>query len=167
MTTPLSLPEPWAPVPAPATRPPLLRLAPPLIEGHGHQEPLPVEDADVLTCPAIGVDPDAERAALSVTRALAEVIAGRRPVTQVRPALVPRVAQLVDHLMRGGAAQGMRLAGVRLQSPRVGIVEATARLASPTRSVALAVRIEKRPRRWVVTVLEAGLAADGRRPAHS
>lgn len=166
MTAELLPPVPSA-LPAPATRPPLLRLVPPLADDPPWQEPLPVEDAALLSCPAIGVEPDAERAAVALARALAEVFAGQRPVAQVRPALVPKVAHLIDHLVRSGAAHGMRLAGLRLQSPRDGIVEASARLASPTQCAAFAVRVEKRPRRWAVTVLEAGLAPDGRMPARS
>lgn len=149
------------------TRPPLLRLVTPLPVEPPGQDPLPVEEDDVLTCPAVGVAPEAERAALGLARALAEVLAGQRPVAQVRPALVPRVAHLIDHLARSGAAHGMRLVGVRLQSPRDGVVEASGRLTSPHRCGAFAVRVEKRPRRWAVTVLEAALAPDGRMPARS
>lgn len=166
MTAEILPPIPSA-LPAPATRPPLLRLVPALVDNPPEQEPLPIEDATPLSCPAVGVAPDAERAAIALTRVLAEVFAGRRPVAQVRPALVPRVAHLIDHLVRSGAAHGMRLAGLRLQSPREGIVEASARMASPTQCAAFAVRVEKRPRRWAVTVLEAGLAPDGQGPARS
>ncbi len=164
MSTPARLPSL---LPAPATRPPLLRLVPPPPEEPPFQEPLPIDGDPLLTCPTVGVDPEAERAVIAITRALAEVFAGRRPIAQVRPALVPRVAHLIDHLVRSGSAHGMRLAGLRLQSPRDGIVEASARLASPAASAAFALRVERRPKRWAVTTLEAGLAPDGRMPARS
>lgn len=168
MTAPTTLRSPgWAPFPAPASRPPLLSLVPPPAEGPAGQEPLPSADAEQFACPSDGVDPEAGQAASAIARVLAEVIAGRRPVSQVRPALVPRVAHLLDHLVRSGAGDGMRLAGLRLQSPREGVVEATARLASPRRSSAFALRIERRPRRWAVTVLEAALDREGRVPARS
>lgn len=153
--------------PAPASRPPLLRLVPPLDDDPGGQPPLPVDMEMEEDHPAAGVDPEAERAALAILRALAEVLTGRRPTAQVRPALVPRVAHLVDHLVRSGAAEGMRLAGARLQSPRAGVVEACGRLASPQRSTAFTLRVERRPKRWAVTVLEAALAPDSRLPARA
>lgn len=167
MTAPLSLATAWSTLPAPPSRPPLLRLVPPLADDPLAQLPLPLDETETTVGPASGVAPDAERAAGALLRALAEVLAGRRPPAQVRPALVPRVAHLIDHLVRSGAADGMRLAGVRLQSPRVGVVEACARLASPERSVAFTMRVEKRPRRWAVTILEAALAPDSRMPARS
>lgn len=167
MTTPSALWDAPTVAPAPATRPPLLRLVPPLPEPASAQEPLPAEEDDLLVCPAVGVEPEAERTAVAIARALAEVVGGRRTLAQVRPVLVPRVAHLLDHLVRSGAAEGMRLAGLRLQSPRDGVVEASGRLASPRRCAAFALRVERRPKRWAVTVLEAGLAPDGRMPARS
>lgn len=133
----------------------------------GPQPALPDGDVADLSGPVHDVGPDAERVARTVTRAVAETLAGHRPLAQLRPLLTPRVAVLLEHLVRSGAAGGMRLAGLRLQSPRDGVVEASARLASTTRCVALAVRIERRTVRWVVTTLEAGLAPDGRMPARS
>lgn len=156
-----------APPSAPSTRPPLLRLVPPPPEDAPTQEPLPGEHDAAPTTTTEGVAADAERAAVTIARALAEVLAGNRNPAQVRPALVPRVAHLLDHLVRSGAAEGMRLAGLRLQSPRDGVVEATGRLASPRRCAAFALRLERRPRRWAVTVLEAALAPDGRVAARS
>jgi len=67
-------------------------------------------------------------------------------------------------------AHGLHLPGeVRVgeRAVRDGVVEATGRLASPRRCAAFALRLERRPRRWAVTVLEAALAPDGRVAARS
>ena len=155
------------PMPAPTSRPPLERLVPPPCEDHPPQEALPLADAVALPRAIGDLDPEAEQAAGVLVRALAEVLTGRRPAAQVRPALVPRVAHVMEHLVRSGAAEGMHLAGVRLQSPRDGVVEASARLASPRRAAAFAFRVERRPRRWAVTVIEAALDPQGRLPARA
>lgn len=153
--------------PAPLTRPTLVTLTLTLPTAPCPQLPLGEADATVWASTALGLDPEAERVARTVTRTVSEALAGQRPVAQLRPLLSPRVWMLMEHLVRGGAAHGMRLAGLRLQSPRAGVVEVSARLASTNRCAALALRLERRTVRWAVTTLEAGLAPDGRMPARS
>lgn len=153
--------------PAPRTRPTLQVWEPAPLPPTPAQQPLPGAELGAVSVPQAGLSEEAERAAHAVARALAEALAGQRPLAQLRPFLAPRVWMLLEHLVRGGAAGGMRLIRVRPQSPRDGVVEASARLASAERSCALAFRLERRARRWAVTVLEAGLAPDGRWPARS
>ena len=75
----MSLPAtPLAPPSAPSTRPPLLRLVPPPPEDAPTQEPLPGEHDAAPTTTTEGVAADAERAAVTIARALAEVLAGNR-----------------------------------------------------------------------------------------
>ena len=162
-----AMPTPVEARPAPLSRPALVALTAAVEPPTVLQLPLPDDDGAVRSCPVDALAPEAERLARTVVRAVAEALAGRRPLAQLRPLLTPRVALLLEHLVRGGAAGGMRLAGLRIQGPRAGVVEASARLASATRSAALAVRLERRAARWQLTVLEAGLAPDGRLPARS
>ena len=154
--------------PAPATRPALVVLAPRPATLPVDQPPLPVDEHDDdLVSASPELSQEEQRVADLVVRGLAETLAGRRPLAQLRPLLAPRVALLMEHLVRGGAARGMRLARARAQGPAEGVLEVAARLTAPSRCVAFAARIERRPTRWTVTVLEAGLAPDGRRPARS
>lgn len=171
MTSLLTPPAPalvlpvWA-SPAPATRPALRTLDMPDLHAPPLQPVLP-EGSERASVTATGeVSSDAAFTAQRIARALAEVLAGSRPVAQIRPALVPRVAHLLDHLIRSGAASGARLARVRLQSPHADAVEASLLLIGE-RGGAVAVRIDRHARRWAVTAVEAALGPNARFPART
>ena len=155
----------WA-APAPVTRPVLLRFGDPDHQSPALQPVLPETTDQVCVTATEEVSSDAARTAHAIARALAEVLAGSRPVAQIRPALVPRVAHLLDHLIRSGAASGARLARVRLQSPHPDAVEASL-LLTGEHCGAVAVRIDRHARRWAVTAVEAALGPDARRPART
>lgn len=152
--------------PAPATRPSLLRFGTPDHPPSALQPVLPGGTDQVAVTATGDVSSDAARAAHAIARALAEVLACSRPVAQIRPALVPRVAHLLDHLIRSGVASGARLARVRLQSPHPDAVEA-ALLLTGERGGAVALRIDRYAHRWAVTSVEAALGPDARRPART
>lgn len=161
---PLPAPAATAGLP-PVTRPPLLRLVPPWQPHASEQSPLPLEGGEPTIIHDPGVAGDVERVAVSLTRALTEVLAGRRPAGQIRHVLTPRVGLLVDHLIRSGRARDLRLAGVRVQAPTDAAIEVAARLVGAGRGSALALRAERRGTRWGVVALEAALASDTRHPA--
>lgn len=156
-------------VPAPLSRPALVGVlgdAPDPGEPPALQPVLPVMTEDGRETVDEGVPPQAARAAQALGRALAEVLSGSRPVSQIRPALLPRVAHLLDHLIRSGAGFGSRLASMRLQCPHPDAVEVCLVLAGP-RGGAVALRVEHYIRRWAVTTVEAALGPDARRPART
>lgn len=154
-------------LPAPPTRPPLLRLVPPLEPRAAAQAPLPLLEPDAPLAHAPEVPLEVQHAVRGIARALCEALAGRRPIAQVRPVLTPRVSLLADHLLQARVAVGQRLAGVRVQVLSDGVAEASLRLSGAERSAAMAVRIERRGSRWIVSALEAALGPDVRRPARA
>lgn len=160
------LPIPASPVGLPpASRPPLLRLVPPWEPHAAAQSPLPLGEPEPTIVPDPGLPTGVERVAVSLTRALTEVLAGRRPAGQIRHVLAPRVGLLVDHLMRSGLARDVRLAGVRVQAPTDAAIEVAARLTGAGGSSALALRAERSATRWGVVALEAALGPGVRLPA--
>ncbi|MDN5569831.1 MAG: Rv3235 family protein [Propionibacteriaceae bacterium] len=150
---------------APATRPVLVRLLPPLPDAADAQPPLPfLDESPGPQWPdAPGRSPH-ERVVRAVVVALVEVMAGRRPPTQARPIVSRRVGALVDHVTRSRLAHGLTVATFRLQEPRDGVAEITLRLTDGERSRPLALRLEGRGRRWRCTALEGGIAEDAHRP---
>ncbi|MFP5416038.1 MAG: Rv3235 family protein [Actinomycetes bacterium] len=154
-------------LPAPSTRPPLLRLVPPPEAVSAAQAALPLDGVEPSLERSPEVPPDVERSVRYLARALCESLAGRRPAAQVSPLLTPRVAFLVDHLLKARAAAGLSLAGIRIQMPAGGVVEASLRLSGERGSVAIALRLQRRGSAWVVAALEAALGPGARRPARS
>ncbi|MFT3877853.1 MAG: Rv3235 family protein [Propioniciclava sp.] len=159
---------PVATLPAPCTRPALIGWSADAEEDPwlAIQPALPAAPDHVPELVDDDVIPDAARAAHAIIRALAEVLGGNRPVAQIRPALLPRVAHLLDHLVRSRAAAGAQLASMRVQCPHPAAVEASFTLAGPRRG-AVALRIERQGHRWVVASAEAALGPDARRPART
>ncbi|MDO5535238.1 MAG: Rv3235 family protein [Propionibacteriaceae bacterium] len=154
-------------LPAPPTRPELHLVADLLRPLPAHQLPLPDVQETVVSCIPTDLDHDTERSVRVLTRAVVEALVGRRPLTQVAPALTPRVSRLVGHVARSGVGRGLGLAGLRVQCPAEHVIEVMARLASAERSAAIALRLEHRRHRWFVVSLEAALAPEGRVPARS
>lgn len=100
--------------------------------------------------------PLAPRAAQVFATALVEVLAGRRPIGQLRMHAAPAVfaglaARSPNEL--GGPAQ---LLSVRLGQPADGVAEVSATVRSGTRARAIAFRMEGVDGRWRVTALEIG-----------
>lgn len=145
-------------LPVPASRPPALHLVPAARETSDDQPPLPLEDGVAADPPATpGLDPDADRAVRRLCVVVAEVLTRRRPVAQAATVLHPGLSATVEHLVRSRAAEGYRVASVRLQAPRPDAVEAAIRLVRDGVSRAVAVRVERAVTRWRCTALEAGL----------
>lgn len=111
--------------------------------------------------PVVPLDPERRRTEAwcrRFTQAVAEIVAGDRPVTQVlrwtsrrvfddleRRALLVSRAAARQPWERAGLPVRPRVASVHAQSPRPGIVEAAVRLEYGRRSRALAVRFEQQP----------------------
>lgn len=158
---------PWAmALPAPSSRPPVLRLVPPVCDS-ADQPPLPYDDVEARAEPGDGLSPPVERAVRAIVRAACETLAGHRPPAQVRPVLAPRVGLLLDHLLRAGVGRGLRVGSVRVQAARPDVVEVAVRVVTPRGEGALALCVERDGGRWLVTALEAGLGPDVRRPARA
>lgn len=153
-------------VPAPPTRPPLIVLNPPEAAA-AVQAPLPLHEPDAVVAATPEVGQREEATVHAITRALCEALAGRRPLSQVRPLLAPRVALLVDHLHRARVAVGRRVGTVLVQSPAAGVLEASVLLPGPGPLGVAALRLELRDRRWSITALETALGPDVRRPARA
>ncbi len=141
------------------TRPPLQRLA--RVPFAASQPALPVAPPPRLDDEA-SRDEEAARVAAAFCRVVAETVTGRRPYTQLLPALGPRPATVVADLLRGPRLEVLRATRVRHQVPRGGVIEASARLCSPRASCALALRLERFEVGWVAVALEAALIGDTR-----
>lgn len=100
--------------------------------------------------------PPAPRAAQVFATALVEVLAGRRPVGQLRVHAAPTVfAGLVNRSPNGLSAPA-QLLSIRLGQPADGVAEVSATVRNGTRARAIAFRMEGLDGRWRVTALEIG-----------
>lgn len=143
---------------APATRPSLRLVVEPGWPA-ALQPVLPWAGAVPPSTPAVSVQD--ERAVHALCRALVEALAGRRPASQLRPALPTGAYRLVAALAHAGAATGLQWVSGRVQCPRSGVVEASLHLAGPTRSAAVAVRLARGPAGWRCCALELALDEAG------
>jgi len=116
--------------------------------------------ADLAHRSAAGL-PDARAwsAALAVT--VLEVVAARRPGSQLSRWLAEDTAELLARQLpvrRGSAppAPPPALQSVRVQYPRTGVAEVSAHGRLGHRSVPMALRLEARHSRWLCTALELG-----------
>lgn len=103
--------------------------------------------------------PDPARWAARLVQAVAEVLAGSRPLQQLMPWTDERVyLQLTGRLRRQRTVVSApaRLCSVRVSEPRDGVAEACAVLRRGTRSRAVALRLEGVDGRWRCTVLQIG-----------
>jgi len=100
--------------------------------------------------------PAAARAAQVFATALVEVLAGRRPVGQLRVHAAPAVfAGLVNRAPNGLSAPA-QLMSVRVCQPADGVAEISATIRSGARVRAIAFRMEGVDGRWRVTALDIG-----------
>ncbi|WP_395725199.1 Rv3235 family protein [Nakamurella sp.] len=100
--------------------------------------------------------PAAPRAAQVFTTALVEVLAGRRPVGQLRVHTAPAVfAGLVNRAPHGLSAPA-HVMSVRICQPTDGVAEVSATVRSGARVRAIAFRMEGVDGRWRVTALDIG-----------
>ncbi|WP_375432431.1 Rv3235 family protein [uncultured Friedmanniella sp.] len=129
-------------------------------------EPLVLaEPMDLADRTAPGL-PDAQAWSVALATRLFEVLAARRPVSQLSRWLSEEVlTALTEQLTRLRQATGDRATGrrpavklqsVRLQYPRTGAVEVSIHARLATRSVACAFRLEAQPSRWLCTALDLG-----------
>lgn len=101
--------------------------------------------------------PDPTRWTARLVQATAEVLAGSRPLQQLRPWTDERVyLQLTGRLRRQGpvTTAPARLRSVHVSEPRDGVAEACAVLGQGPRSRAVALRLEGVDGRWRCTVLQ-------------
>lgn len=100
--------------------------------------------------------PSAGRAAQVFATALVEVLAGRRPVGQLRVHAAPAVfAGLVNRASSALVAPA-QLLSVRVCQPADGVAEVSATVRSGLRARAIAFRMEGVDGRWRVTALDIG-----------
>jgi len=100
--------------------------------------------------------PPAARAAQVFATALVEVLAGRRPVGQLRVHAAPAVfAGLVNRAPNGLAAP-TQIMSLRLGQPADGVAEVCATVRTGARARAIAFRMEGVDGRWRVTALDIG-----------
>lgn len=165
-------------VPAPVSVPPyddelpsapVLRLVPTV---HRAPHPLPVTS---LTTPAQELDawlapertltsrlPATRPYARSLVQVLVEVLAGVRPLTQLRRETAPELYALIGKAVvrtprtRGARPDGRAVRSVHVQEPPEGVVEVCATVVRAGRPSALALRLQGLDGRWRCTEL-AGL----------
>jgi hypothetical protein len=100
-----------------------------------------------------------------MARALIEAVAGERPVTQLTKwttrAVLLQVTVRADVARRHPAGKALssplrRVGSVRTCVVAPGIVEACAVVSGMTRARAIALRLEARDQRWIVTAMQLG-----------
>ena len=98
-----------------------------------------------------------------VAQAICEVVTGRRPIGQLSQwathQVLARVLSWSRH--RDRIRTSVQVASIQVQHPRRGVAEVAARLevpvgSGPSRSLALALRLERSGQRWVCTAVDAG-----------
>lgn len=96
------------------------------------------------------------RAAQVYATALVEVLAGRRPVGQLRVHTAPAVfAGLANRAAQGWGAP-VQVASVRICQPADGVAEVSATVRGARRAHAMAFRLEGVDGRWRITALDIG-----------
>ncbi|SDS88116.1 hypothetical protein SAMN04488543_2571 [Friedmanniella luteola] len=146
----------WA-VPAPA---PAAAAAQPALDLRPAGDPLVVlTGPDAAAAVPAGL-PDARAWSVALAVALLEVLAGRRPCAQLGRWLEADVlTALAGRLPRrraGAPAPVPGLRSVRVQHPAAGVAEVAVHGRLGERPVPLALRLEARQARWLVTALEVG-----------
>ena len=101
--------------------------------------------------------PDPRPRAAAAVRVLLEVLAGDRPARQVSPWVSPKVlAGLEQRRAPGRRARHTLLRSVHVAEPVESVAEVTAVVRSGERFRAVALRLEGRDGRWLVTALRVG-----------
>ena len=120
----------------------------------------PVESPDAVTFDAVrtargSLEDPVPRAAM-LTRALVETIVGVRPLGQLTAWVAPDVLATIQSMVASRAARPAALAlrRVLVSEPVPGVAEVTAVVQRGERAEALALRLEGRDGRWVVTALQ-------------
>jgi hypothetical protein len=97
-----------------------------------------------------------------LVQALAEVLAGDRPLAQLAPYLAPPVYAGIDRRLAGSPRRAGRLPAVpavrclRVCEPRPGVAEVAAVVRRGQRTRAMALRLEAIDGRWRCTALQVG-----------
>lgn len=122
--------------------------------------------------PRRSAKPDPVRLAELLVVTWLEVLAGHRPITQIRPLLAPALyRQLCDQLKPRsvGSQPATRVRAVFSCSPSATTLEASVLVEQRQRVTALAVRVERHQGMWravELTAPEAGLRPLGTVPQH-
>jgi hypothetical protein len=116
--------------------------------------------ADVADQSAAGL-PDARAWSVALAVTLLEVVTARRPSSQLSRWLTQEVLDGLAGRLPGRRAPArppapVTLQSVRVQYPRAGVAEVSVHARISDRSVAIALRLEVRPGRWLCTALELG-----------
>ena len=140
LALPLPEPEPVAP----------LRLVP-------DEEEAEADEFDPVRTPRADLPPPGPRAEMLV-RALLEVLAGDRPVTQLARWTTPKVYEQIEGMLepRGPRPWAGTLRGVHVTEPADGVAEVAAIVRRGPRSGAVALRLEGLDGRWLVTAVQVG-----------
>lgn len=123
-----------------------LRLVPPLVE---RLSPAPVVDL-----------PPVRPVAQALVQALLEVLAGVRPLTQLRRRTTPELYERLEALVQAGPRQsGARPGGgavrsVHVQEPAAGVAEVCATVRRGARVAAVALRLEHTDGAWCCTSVD-------------
>lgn len=105
-------------------------------------------------------DRQLHRLAASITSALVEVIAGRRPPQQLLGWADPQVQRVATRLGWSGNYSQLRLRSIRIQTPSPEAIEVAAHLTCQRKSHAAALRIVQRDDQWLATQLTIALGAE-------
>jgi hypothetical protein len=154
-----------APVPARSRRPPVqgtlaLDLVPaappaPAPDGSAWLD----DDERPAACDPAGL-PDPRRWTAMIAQAVVEIVAGRRPATQVvrwvEPTIYDRVRRSAGTAAGRGTSRGngVRVRRVRVSTTPEGAVESVAVVDDGVRCRALALRLEALDGRWLCTALD-------------
>lgn len=131
----------------------------PAVDGSSALAPraLPEPRADLRLVPPVE-DPTVPPPPVSLLlRALLEVLAGRRPASQIALRTSPEIAaDLLSRPRRHSAAPPQQVVRLRVRRVRDDAVEACAVIRRGARCGALAMRLEYGSRGWLVTRLQVG-----------
>lgn len=145
--------------PAPVCRPPFTPLVTPVDPPATSQPALPLLLPTTTIQPVRPVDPKLRQLARMMMSALVEALSGHRPVAQLDRWFEPDLLELVTKLRDSRDTFGVQLRSFRVQAPRPGALEISARLSSGPQSCAVALRVSKSGQQWVGTHLEIALPA--------
>lgn len=115
-------------------------------------------DDEPTNPPDIEALPDPRRWTAMIAQAVVEILAGRRPVTQVLrwvdPEIYRRIQRSAPPRPGGRGGVPVRVRRVRVSTSPEGAVEAVAVVDDGTRCRAMTLRLEALERRWLCTALD-------------
>ncbi|HVU74493.1 MAG TPA: Rv3235 family protein, partial [Mycobacteriales bacterium] len=113
-----------------------------------------------IASPATGRLPDPRGRAITIVRALVEVMAGDRPASHLARYATLDVQQVLRGLVPPTTARqrpwGRMVRSIHVAEPTPSVLEVTAVVHRGERCAAVALRLEARATAWVMTALEVG-----------